>query len=248
MIHASALVWLLLGLIVVIALNNVPKQTSISPLIIQCVSPVIAIDLGIDPFWLSLATFTFTGSSTLYVANVSREDTPTETIDDAETLFPPYYLARGSNYSATNQFTSSIEFWFIKSEPRNCNNVEKWNCSDPLDDNKICEKTKSREATSLYTVNVSNYYTFCVNPANVINSIRQVLNLVKYNLTAIQERSIQRVEMSSAEKTVNLNMSKWFDFHKEDMSIFLHTDAYCNELPLKIEVHRRKDILYAFRY
>ena len=35
-IHASALVWLLLGLIVVIVLNSVPKLTSSSPLSVRC--------------------------------------------------------------------------------------------------------------------------------------------------------------------------------------------------------------------
>ncbi len=44
-------------------------------------------------------------------------------------------------------------------------------------------------------------------------------------------------------------MYKWFDFRKEDMSIFLYInschsrDDESNELPLKIEVHRRTDIL-----
>ncbi len=86
-VHASALVWLSLGLIVVIVLNSVPKLTSSSPLSVRCGQPnvMLAIDLGIHPFWLSSATFTMdstTGSSTLYVANVSREDIPTKIIDN----------------------------------------------------------------------------------------------------------------------------------------------------------------------
>ena len=252
-VHASALVWLSLGLIVVIVLNSVPKLTSSSPLSVRCGQPnvMLAIDLGIHPFWLSSATFTMdstTGSSTLYVANVSREDIPTKIIDNADIFFPPYYLAQGSNYSATNNLSSPVEFWFIKSEPRNCPDQYVWNCSDPQDDNKICEKTKSGEATSLYTVNVSDYYTFCVNPATKRFTNTATLNLVTYDLTAIQERSRQRMEMSRTEKTVNLNMYKWFDFHKKEMSIFLHInscggDDEFNELPLKIEVHRRMDIL-----
>ncbi len=252
-VHASALVWLLLGSIVVIVLNSVPKLTSSSPLSARCGQKdvMLAIDLGIDPFWLSSATFTMEstrGSSTLYVANISREDAPTSTTITHMLSFPPFYLAQGSNYSVTNNLSSPVEFWFIKSEPRDCPDQYVWNCSDPQDDNKICEKTKSGEATSLYTVNVSDYYTFCVNPATKRFANTATLNSVTYNLTAIQERSIQRMEMSRTEKTVNLNMYKWFDFHKEELSIFLHInscggDDEFNELPLKIEVHRRMDIL-----
>ncbi len=261
LIHASALVWFLLGSILIIVLNNVPKQTSSSPLIIQCglQNIMLAIDLGIDPFWLSSATFTMestTGSSTLYVADIAREDVPTTATtlvsDSAHHIYdigyPPYYLARGSNYSVTNHFSSPVEFWFIKSEPRDCNNVNQWNCSDHRDDNKICENLTSGEAAPLYSVNVSDYYAFCVNPSNTTNSMLEILNLVTYNLTAIQERSKQREEISLTKKTIDLNMYKWFDFRKEDMSIFLHIhlcrgDTQSNELPLKIKVHRRMDIL-----
>ncbi len=258
LIHASALVWFLLGSILIIVLNSVPKQTSSSPLIIQCglQNVILAIDLGIDPFWLSSATFTMdstTGSSTLYVADIAREDAPTTvtTFDNANIGYPPYYLARGSNYSVTNNFSGPVEFWFIKSEPRKCNDVKllQWNCSDPPDDNKICENLTSGEAAPLYSVNVSDYYAFCVNPSNTINSMLEILNLVTYNLTAIQERSRQREEISLTKKTIDLNMYKWFDFRKEDMSIFLHIhschgDTQSNgELPLKIIVHRRMDIL-----
>ncbi len=37
---------------------------------------MLAINLGIDPFWFSSATFTMAGSTTLYVADihVARED------------------------------------------------------------------------------------------------------------------------------------------------------------------------------
>ena len=253
-IHASALIWLLLGSItVIIVLNSVPKQTSSSPLSVRCGQQdvMLAIDLGIDPFWLSSATFTMEstrGSSTLYLANISREDAPTSTTITHRLNFPPFYLAQGSNYSVTNNLSIPVEFWFIKSEPRNCPDQYVWNCSDLQDDNKICEKTKSGEATSLYIVNVSDYYTFCVNPATKRFTNTATLNLVTYDLTAIQERSRQRMEMSRTEKTVNLNMYKWFDFHKEELSIFLHInscggDDEFNELPLKIEVHRRMDIL-----
>ncbi len=255
LIHASALVWFLLGSILIIVLNSVPKQTSSSPLIIQCglQNIMLAIDLGIDPFWLSSATFTMdstTGSSTLYVADIAREDAPTTVTTTKKVPYPPYYLARGSNYSVTNNFSGPVEFWFIKSEPRKCNNAKllQWNCSVPQDDNKICENLKSGEAAPLYSVNVSDYYAFCVNPSNKISSMLEILNSVTYNLTAIQERSRQREEISLTKKTIDLNMYKWFDFRKEDMSIFLHIhscrgDTQSNELPLKIKVHRRMDIL-----
>ena len=57
----------------------------------------------------------------------------------------------------------------------------------------------------LATVNVSDYYTFCVNPATKRFTNTATLNLVTYDLTAIQERSRQRMEMSEIEKIVNLN-------------------------------------------
>ncbi len=244
-LHSSALLWLLIGAIITITMFYYPKREMTAPVKVECGQgpTTLLLNPGVDLFWLSSVTVILNdkGYSTVYVANISCKSAPTITIHDSRPNSFPYYLAHGSNLTVHNSLDKEVDFWYINS--LDCDSVDfSENCDNHHDIDRTCERLRANASGMPFVVNESDYYSVCANPDNYEVFVDD-LNLVQYNLTAIQLSSVPRKLIS---QTVNLPLMNLFEFKQRDLCLFMELD--CNsvltsEKFLTIEAHMRGDVM-----
>ncbi len=249
-LHISSLLWLLLGAIITVSLHYYPKHESKSPVKVDCgQTPTMNLKLGVDLYWLSSADVSLDtngGISTVYLANISCENAPIYLINTAEIYYPPYYMVKGSNWTAVNPKSEKVTFWFIKSQPLSCSNVNEWSCQGNQDSDKICEIVKPGGITRTVVVNETDYYNICSDPP-IYDYPPSYINFtyIAYNRSAIKNGSmISSHQISSDQPTASVPLMNLFEFKRREMCVFM--DLGCGkagEFSLNIEAHMREDIM-----
>ena len=256
----SAMVWLMFGGIVTALLHFMwPAVGPSHPPYIQChLSDTISIDLGVDPFWLtSFSTSILSkqvddhGTLDLYIANASCDKAPTFQKFIRLSSFPPDYLVRGSSMNITNHSgNETLEFWFIRQWPMDCEYTSEWNCDRPPNSSAECARIRPGQ-TYFYLITYSDYYLFCTRGKQIVSNGKKgdftyKINSVSYNISAIKELYSPARRISSTSEDITIPEYKLFNFDFREYCIFLDTSVcrtYYRTDQLKVSVVKRKDFL-----
>ncbi|XP_064389665.1 uncharacterized protein LOC135337626 isoform X2 [Halichondria panicea] len=261
--YSASLIWLVLGIIVAVVLSQVPQtRTSLPVMITGRRDALMAeVDLGIDPFWISSASFRLTTvgqqqvspcTAGLYVlTNQTCQTLPmvTQEFDMNNLLASPFYLLEGSTFNITlgahnDSVKEFIDVWYVESTTTNCDRVF-GDCEQPPRATYTCQRGLRGETLPVYRVNNSEYYAFCSDQL-FRNSF--ILKSITYNVSAIRQMYTPRTPLTTNENAFTVDFSQSFDFSAIDYCILLDVDR--NQCPsstsasyrLNIELKQRMDI------
>ena len=200
--YSASLIWLVLGIIVAVVLSQVPQTRTSLPLMITGRRDALMaeVDLGIDPFWISSASFRLTTvgqqqvspcTAGLYVlTNQTCRTLPTVTqeFDMTNLLASPFYLLEGSTFNITlgahnDLMKEFIDVWYVESTTTNCDLVF-GDCEQPPRATYTCQRGLRGETLPVYRVNNSEYYAFC---SDQLFRNFFILKSITYNVSAIRQ-------------------------------------------------------------